>query len=267
MGKQIGSSLAVFMVSDLARSQRYYREVLGFDVTDWWAERDGLSALALKLQQAAEPSSVRPNPPESGSDTGVDIYAYVENWTALDQLYREFRSKGAVIAREPVVYADGGPWKEFVVADPDGYHLAFGGVDGGRAHRSINPYIDSVILWVRNLDLAVDRYSKLMGLEVKEENRFGHLHLFHLDNGTHFMLDSNGMDNVPVPEKGPVLFKLDTYDIDRAAREATDLGFQIVHGIVRLDPVSYFNIRDEDGNIIMISQNHPIPMERKDGPQ
>ncbi|TJY42729.1 hypothetical protein E5161_07760 [Cohnella pontilimi] len=263
MGKRIGSSLTVFMVSDLARSQRYYREVLGFDVTDWWAERDGLQALALKLLQAPEPSAVRPNPPEPGSDTGVDVYAYVENWTALDELYREFQAKGAVIAREPVVYADGGPWKEFIVADPDGYHLAFGGVDGNPAHRTISPHIDSVILWVRNLERAVDRYSKLMGLEVRQEDRLGHLHMFHFDNGTHLMLDSNGMDEVPVPAKGPVLFKIGTSNIDKAAREATELGFEIMHGIVRLEPVSYFNIRDEDGNIIMVAQNHPE--NRKDG--
>jgi catechol 2,3-dioxygenase-like lactoylglutathione lyase family enzyme len=256
MGKQIGSSLTVFMVSDLARSQRYYREILGFDVNDWWAERDGLSGIALKLQQAPNESGVHPNPPESGSDTGVDIYAYVENWAALDQLYREFTSKGAMMARKPVVYADQGPWKEFIVEDLDGYHIAFGGVDGGRAHCSINPHIDSVFLWVRNLDRAVDRYSKFMGLEVKQEGRFGHLHLFHLDNGTHLMLDSNGMENVPVPERGPVLFKLNTVDIDRAAQEAKDHGFEIVYGIQRLPQVSFCNIRDEDGNIIMISEDH-----------
>lgn len=255
MPKQIGSSLTVFTVSDLARSQRYYREVLGFDVTDWWAERDGLTGLALKLHQAPNPSAVNPNPPEPGSDLGVDVYAYVENWAALDSLYQEFKSKGATIAREPVVYADGGPWKEFVVADPDGYHLSFGGVDGGRAHCSIQPHIDSVFLWVRDLNRAVERYAKLLGLEVREQDRFGHLHLFRLDSGTALMLDSNGMENVPVPERGPVLFKLPTYDIDRAAKESQDLGFEIVYGIQRLPQVSFFNIRDDDGNILMICQD------------
>jgi predicted enzyme related to lactoylglutathione lyase len=256
MAKQIGSSLTVFMATDLERSKQYYREVLGFDVTDWWAQRDGLQGLALKLQQAPAGAGAAPNPPEAGSDTGVDVYAYVEDWTALDQLYSEFKSKGAIIAREPVVYADGGPWKEFIVEDPDGYHLAFGGVDGSRAHCSIDPYINAVFLWVRNLDRAVGRYSQLMGLEVREQDRYGHLHLFRLDNNTHFMLDSNGMEDIPVPEKGPVLFKLNTKDIDKAREEAVNLGYEVVHGIVHLPPVSYFNIRDEDGNILMVSQDH-----------
>lgn len=132
MTKQISSSLSVLMVSDLPRSQQYYRDVLGFSVTDWWAERDGLTGLALKLLQAPDDGAVHPNAPEKGSDLGVDVYAYVENWAELDRLYDEFTSKGAAIAREPVVYADGGPWKEFVVSDPDGYHLAFGGTDGAR---------------------------------------------------------------------------------------------------------------------------------------
>ncbi|MFC5529640.1 VOC family protein [Cohnella yongneupensis] len=255
MGRQIGSSLSVLAVSDIARSRQYYREVLGFNVTDWWAERDGLNGMALKLHQAPEGFRPVPNPPESGADTGIDVQGYTETWAGLDSLYEEFKSKGAKFAREPVIYPDFGPWKEFVVEDPDGYHLAFGGVDGGRAHCSIQSKIDSAILWVRNLERAVDRYSKLMGLEVREEDRYGHLHLFRLDNGTHLMLDSNGMDNVPVPERGPLLLKLDTYDIERAKREAVGHGFEVVLDIQKLPSVSYFNIRDEDGNIIMITQN------------
>ncbi len=256
MAKQIGSSLTVFMVTDSERSKQFYREVLGFDVTDWWAQRDGLQGLALKLLQSPSGAGAAPNLPEQGSDTGVDVYAYVEDWTALDQLYTEFKSKGAKIAREPVVYADGGPWKEFIVEDPDGYHLAFGGIDGGRTHCSIDPHINSVFLWVRNLDKAVDRYSQFMGLDVREQDRYGRLHLFHLDNNTHLMLDSHGMDNVPVPERGPLLIKLNTKDIDKAHQHSIDLGFEVVHGIERLSQVSYFNIRDEDGNVLMVSQDH-----------
>lgn len=134
MPKQISSSLSVLSVADLERSRAYYRDVLGFDVTDWWAERDGLTGLALKLHQAPDPSRIFPNPPEPGSSIGIDVSAYVENWAGLDSLYQEFKSKGAIIAMEPVVYADGGPWKEFVIEDPDGYHLAFGGIDGSREH-------------------------------------------------------------------------------------------------------------------------------------
>ncbi|QHW31043.1 hypothetical protein GZH47_09360 [Paenibacillus rhizovicinus] len=255
MGKQIGSSLSVLVVSDIARSRRYYREVLGFDVTDWWAERDGLNGMALKLHQAPEGFKPVPNPAETGADTGIDVQGYTETWAGLDSLYEEFKSKGAKFAREPVVYEDLGPWKEFVVEDPDGYHLAFGGIDGGRAHNSIQPQINAGILWVRDLDLAVERYGKLMGLQVREEDRYGKLHLFHIDNGTHLMLDSHGMEEAPVTERGAPLLKLSAYDIERAKSEALQHGFEVVYDIQRLPTVSYFNIRDEDGNVLMITQD------------
>ncbi|MBM7565912.1 VOC family protein [Paenibacillus sacheonensis] len=255
MGKQIGSSLSVLTVSDLARSRQYYREVLGFDVTDWWAERDGLNGMALKLHQAPEGFTPVPNPPEAGADTGVDVQGYTDTWAGLDSLYEEFKSKGAAFAREPVVYPDFGPWKEFVVEDPDGYHLAFGGIDGARAHASIEPRIDAGIVWVRDLERAVERYGKLIGMQAREEDRYGHLHLFRLDNGTSLMLDSNGMESVPVRENGAPQLKLSTHDIERAKSEALQHGFEIALDIQRLPSVSYFNIRDEDGNVLTITQD------------
>lgn len=250
------SSLTVLMVSDLARSQRFYRYVLGFDVTDWWAERGGLQGVALKLFQAPDASAVRPNPAPAGGGYPVDVQVYTETWAQLDALYEEFRGKGAVVSVEPTIYKEGGPWKEFVVEDPDGYHLAFGGTNGQRAVSPIQAELDAVFLWVRNLDRAVDRYSKLLGLEIKPENRYGQLHMFPLHNGASILLDSHGMENIPVPEQGPVICKFATYNIDDAHRHALELGFQVTYGIVRYPQVSFFNIRDEDGNIITISQDH-----------
>ncbi|MOA41951.1 hypothetical protein D3C78_1639650 [compost metagenome] len=58
------------------------------------------------------------------------MQVYTSTWAQLDGLYEEFRSKGVIITVEPTIYADGGPWKEFVIEDPDGYHFAFGGTDG-----------------------------------------------------------------------------------------------------------------------------------------
>jgi catechol 2,3-dioxygenase-like lactoylglutathione lyase family enzyme len=256
MAKHINSSLTALMVSDVARSQHYYREVLGFDVTDWWAVRDGLQGIALKLLKAPHSTDIKPNPAEQGGSRPYDVYAYVDNWAQLDSLYEEFRGKEAIISGEPIIYSDGGPWKEFIVEDPDGYHLAFGGVDGHKKHSFVNDAIDSVFLWVRQLDQAVKLYANYLGLEVREEDRFGHLHMFVLPNGTSLILDSNGMESIPVPEVGPVLFKLSTVDIDGALKHAQELGFQVVYGIARYPKVSFFNIRDEDGNIITVSQDH-----------
>ncbi|WP_102261784.1 VOC family protein [Mesobacillus jeotgali] len=128
--RQIHSSLKVLLVSDLESSRKFYSDVLGCEVTDWWAIRDGFSGLAIKLLQARDPKEVRPNPPAAGDKQGIDLYCYIEDWNSLDELYHEFNEKGAEIAIHPWVDENNGPWKEFAVKDPDGYCIAFGGTDG-----------------------------------------------------------------------------------------------------------------------------------------
>jgi lactoylglutathione lyase len=128
--KQIHSSLKVLLVSDLEKSKQFYQEKLGCDVTEWWVIRDGFEGLALKLLQARSSKDVQPNKPAKGAVKAFDVYCYIENWTALDELYQEFNTNGVEIAIEPWVDENNGPWKEFAVKDLDGYCIAFGGTDG-----------------------------------------------------------------------------------------------------------------------------------------
>ncbi|MEH7305833.1 VOC family protein [Neobacillus drentensis] len=131
MSKQIHSSLKVLLVSDLERSKTFYRDVLGCEVTDWWAIRDGYTGLGVKLLQANSLEDVCPNKPAKGDmQVAYDIYCYVENWTELDELYTEFKEKRATIVIEPWIDSDSGPWKEFAIVDPDNYCIAFGGTNG-----------------------------------------------------------------------------------------------------------------------------------------
>ncbi|WP_027091706.1 VOC family protein [Cohnella thermotolerans] len=119
-------SVHVRLVSDLERSRRYYREVLGCDVNDFWAVRDDFR-LGFKLLQAERDEDVRPNPRAAHHAVSWDTYAYVETHPELDELYEELRGKGAAFAQEPTLTeADWGTWKEFAVKDPDGYVVAFG---------------------------------------------------------------------------------------------------------------------------------------------
>ena len=119
----------MLLVSDLERSKKFYRDVLGFDVTDWWAIRDGFTGLAIKLLQAESPEDVRPNKPAKGSEVGFDLYCYVEDWNSLDQLYHEFKDKGVKIRIEPWIDEANGPWKEFAILDLNNYCIAFGGTN------------------------------------------------------------------------------------------------------------------------------------------
>ncbi|WP_078548728.1 VOC family protein [Litchfieldia alkalitelluris] len=93
--KQIHSSLKVLLVSDLEKSQQYYRDVLRCEVTEWWVIKDGFTGLALKLLQAESIDDVQPNKPGKGQRVAIDVYCYVENWSVLDDLYKEFKEDGA----------------------------------------------------------------------------------------------------------------------------------------------------------------------------
>ncbi|MFE8701422.1 VOC family protein [Cytobacillus sp. FJAT-54145] len=128
----ISSSLKVLLVTDLEKSKRYYRDVLGCEVTDWWVIRDGFTGLGLKLLQANTPDDVKPNKPAEGADIGFELYCYVDDWESLDKLYDEFKGNGANIVIEPWIDPDNGPWKEFALQDIDGYCIAFGGTNKGK---------------------------------------------------------------------------------------------------------------------------------------
>jgi lactoylglutathione lyase len=120
----IASSLAVFLVADLEKSRVYYRDVLGFSVNEWWAERDGLTGMAFKLLQAKTPEDIRPNRAAKDSEHVWDVYAYVDG---LEELFAEFKSKGVIFAYEMLVQEfDWGIWKEFAIKDLDGYVIGFG---------------------------------------------------------------------------------------------------------------------------------------------
>jgi lactoylglutathione lyase len=124
---KVENSLKVLLVSDLEKSKNYYRDVLGCEVTDWWAIRDGLNGLGFKLLEAESKDDVRPNKAPKGSKYASDVYAYVANWEELDALFHELKSNGALVAYEPYIQDFGwGMWKEFAVNDVDGYTITFG---------------------------------------------------------------------------------------------------------------------------------------------
>ncbi|GAA3412093.1 VOC family protein [Paenibacillus hodogayensis] len=268
--KTIGSSLTVLLVSDTAKSQAYYRDVLGFDVTDWWAERDGLNGLALKLLQAASPEDVRPKAAAKGSSVGVDIYAYVDTWAKLESLYKEFKEKGAFLAQDIVTYPDGGPWKEFIVRDPDGYGIAIGGVDGrpGGMRSPIRPHVGAVRLAVRDLDRAVERYARLLDLNVNPVDRFdGKLHTFKLENGTDLVLEARDsedrVDDARISPSSSQSFTVYAADIDAAYNFSISAGFEEAEGIDRTSGQAHFRIRDDDGNKVIVVQSQKARVSRR----
>jgi len=122
----------VRLVSDVKKSQEWFRKVLKCDDISGWghAAREGMGLILL---QAASAEDIRPNavpkkradyPTEcEGPDYGWDSLIYVE-WDNLDYIIEEARSNGGNIAVEPFEYSHGGhSYKKAHISDLDGYNL------------------------------------------------------------------------------------------------------------------------------------------------
>ncbi|MGZ9583745.1 VOC family protein [Paenibacillus marinisediminis] len=131
---KLGTTIQVRLVSDLKKSQEYYRDVLGCKVDDWGhAERDGMIVI---LQQAMSPEDVRPNAPSKkrsdyptdweGPDYGWDTFIHV-GWDDIDGIVEEIRSRGGFIPYEPVIDSHGiWDFKNIYIQDPDKYNIVLG---------------------------------------------------------------------------------------------------------------------------------------------
>ncbi len=101
----------ILRVASMARSLRYYIDVLGFTNADWGGNdftcvsRDGASIYLCERDQG---------------QPGTWVWVGVEDVAAL---YEEYRQSGATILDPPQNF----PWAyEMKVRDPDGHVLRFG---------------------------------------------------------------------------------------------------------------------------------------------
>ncbi|MCM3628665.1 hypothetical protein M3194_14975 [Paenibacillus glycanilyticus] len=131
---KLGKPIQVRLVSNLQRSQVYYRDCLGFIIDDWGhAERDDVCFI---LQQAVSKEDVMPNavsakrasyPTEwEGPDFGWDTYIHI-GWEELDEYIQEVRESGGIIGIEPFGEEQGGwEFKNAHIHDLDGYNIVIG---------------------------------------------------------------------------------------------------------------------------------------------
>jgi len=122
--RNINLAVPFFMVTDMETSLRFYREGLGFKLTnqwkpmgkiEWcWLERD---AVAVMLQEPRKRNE------EQSGPLGGGLTIAFQCADAL-ALYREFNAKGLSVS-EPFV--GNGMWV-VGLKDPDGYRLDFASV-------------------------------------------------------------------------------------------------------------------------------------------
>ena len=113
----------MFYVAEIHKAVAYYQDVLGFCVDRIWGCppyfampcRDDCT---IMLQEACDRSLLCPK----GVRGDWDAYVWVLD---ADELFEEFRSKGAIVGYEPEDKLEYGN-REFAVKDIDGHLIAFG---------------------------------------------------------------------------------------------------------------------------------------------
>lgn len=112
------------VVADVVKTAEYYRDVLGFNIIDYFlnppvyamVERDSIQ---IHFGKADGESVQLTN--NNLRKVGFDIYIWVTN---IDELYSEYSSGSAEIIQPIVdrVYGN----REFTIRDCNGFHITFG---------------------------------------------------------------------------------------------------------------------------------------------
>ena len=108
---------AVFHISDLEASLKYYTEILGFTQDFRFESYAGVKSGPVCLHLAeARGGNVRQRPVGGGT-----VYIFCDD---VDAYYAEIKGKGAVLKGEPKDWPYG--MRDFQAVDPDGNILGFG---------------------------------------------------------------------------------------------------------------------------------------------
>lgn len=122
--KNIQYAMAMFMVSDMETSLKFYVDGLGFSILNTWTPRGKIEWCWLQrdggplMLQEFRTSEIKPY--LMGDKPGVGVSVWFQCRDSLS-LYREFIAKGMPV-KEPFV--GNGLW-DVSVTDPDGYHIHF----------------------------------------------------------------------------------------------------------------------------------------------
>jgi lactoylglutathione lyase len=118
MAGRFRDCFAILEVSDLQRSLRFYRGLLGFDLTYSFPSEEEPQFVALEVDGGGLGLAAADGPVESASTA---IWVYTDD---VDAAVADLRSAGVRVIAEP---ADQ-PWGERVasLADPDGYVVHIG---------------------------------------------------------------------------------------------------------------------------------------------
>lgn len=131
MAIKIEGMTPLLQVFDMPRSLSFYRDFLGFEISDFSPDGDNCHWCHLKFENielmlnTAYEDDERPDKPdaercEAHGDTVLYFYCTDVDGTYL---YLLSKSKTGTVIPKPYVTPYG--WKALNITDPDGYHLCF----------------------------------------------------------------------------------------------------------------------------------------------
>ena len=116
----IHCSEAIFAVADVRETVRFYREKLGFESEWFWGDPPTFGGVRWGMVQVMFNQMPQ-------LQARVEGHQHMFRVDDIRPLYERHKSAGATIVHE----LENKPWgmSEYVVRDPNGYHLRFGGVE------------------------------------------------------------------------------------------------------------------------------------------
>ena len=131
MALELRSVMALLWVYDMPRSIRFYRDELGFEVTntseaqgedsfDWAMLRCGQARFMLNT--IYDPDEERPtSSPDPKAQSQRDAWLYFDS-ADVEAAYAELHGKNVEVSAPVVTYYG---MKQIYAADPDGYRICF----------------------------------------------------------------------------------------------------------------------------------------------
>jgi catechol 2,3-dioxygenase-like lactoylglutathione lyase family enzyme len=116
----------------------------------------------------------------------------------------------------------------------------------------IQSKMNTVFIHVSNLERSVVWYSRLLGQEFNKENISPPVFNLTINGNTGLTLDAGPNNNKEINPNPHPLFNLHTEDIHSAHMYVKGLNYDIDSQIISFDDFSFFNVKDPDGNIIMV---------------
>jgi uncharacterized glyoxalase superfamily protein PhnB len=122
MGAQVTS---VFLyVNDVVRSMEFYNEIVGAEIVQIHAEKEGAPISLAILRIAGFTLMLHPQAPHAAEFSGVRVGVGIHLQLRVDDIdafYQHCHDEGAIlsVSGEPTDQSWG--WREFALKDPDGY--------------------------------------------------------------------------------------------------------------------------------------------------